>query len=123
VLGGVRAFDNISVALFALGPLSWQNVPATVTSDDRGNLSARGLLGFVGVPLFFGNKITVDCFGQRMFIEAPSPEMMEQMRQMMQQQMQQQQAPQGEPAAPEGMLPADSGGGKPDSPASEAAQA
>ncbi len=91
VLGGVRKFENITVPRFSVGPLVWDNVDATVTSDDRGSLSGRGLLGFVGVPLFFVNRVTVDCFSQRMYIEAPSEEAMKALQDQMQQMQQQMQ--------------------------------
>ncbi|MCC7478326.1 aspartyl protease family protein [bacterium] len=106
VLGGVRKFENITVPRFAIGPLAWDKVPATVTADDRGSLSGRGLLGFVGVPLFFVNKITVDCFAQRMYIEAPSEEAMQVLQEQMQQMQQQMQMLNGSQpdSGPEGGL-------------------
>jgi len=74
VLGGVRQFDYVKVPLFDLGPLSWTDVIASLTEDDNGSLSGRGALGFVGVPLFFGSRVTIDLFAQRMYIEPGDPE-------------------------------------------------
>jgi hypothetical protein len=71
VLGGVRSFDYVKVPSFELGPLRMENKVASLTDDDRGSLSARGLLGFVGITMFFGVRITLDLFDQRMYIEDP----------------------------------------------------
>lgn len=71
VLGGVRSFDFVKVPSFELGPLRMENKVASLTDDDRGSLSARGLLGFVGVTMFFGVRVTMDLFAQRMYIEDP----------------------------------------------------
>jgi predicted aspartyl protease len=71
VLGGVRSFDYVKVPSFELGPLRMENKVASLTDDDRGSLSARGLLGFVGITMFFGVRVTIDLFDQRMYIEDP----------------------------------------------------
>jgi hypothetical protein len=84
VLGGIKSFDYVTVPSFELGPLSWQDVEASMTDDDKGTLSARGVLGFVGVPLFFGTRVTIDAFAQRMYIrpldEAEMKAMLEQLQ-------------------------------------------
>jgi hypothetical protein len=68
VLGGSKKFDYVKVPQFDLAIMSWQNVEASMTDDDKGTLSGRGLLGFVGVPFFFGTRVTIDCFGERMYV-------------------------------------------------------
>ena len=72
VLGGVRSFDYVHVPLFELGPLAMVDKVASVTEDDRGTLSSRGVLGFIGIPLFIDGRVTLDLFGERMYIEPPS---------------------------------------------------
>jgi hypothetical protein len=69
VVGGARNFDYVSVPSFELGPLGWNNILASLTDDSQGLQSARGLLGFIGVSLFFANKVTLDLFAQRMYLE------------------------------------------------------
>lgn len=69
VVGGSRSFDYVEVPSFELGPMGWQDIVASMTDDSQGLQSARGLLGFVGVSLFFANRITLDLFNQRMYVE------------------------------------------------------
>lgn len=71
VLGGVRKFDIVTVPLFELGPIPFVDAIATLTNDDRGDLSARGVLGFIGITLFQETRITLDLFNERMYIEDP----------------------------------------------------
>lgn len=79
VLGGVKRFDYVKVPRFEIGPMSYSDVTASLTEDDNGNLSARKLLGFIGVPLFFSTRITVDLFNQRMYVEPLDPSKLEEM--------------------------------------------
>jgi len=72
VIGGVRVFDYVEVPVFELGPLELYNTIASVTEDDRGTLSARGVLGFIGLPMFLDGRITLDLFDERMYLEPPS---------------------------------------------------
>ena len=69
VLGGERDFDHVRVPRFDIATLSWTDVDAAVTSDDKGTLTARGLLGFVGVPFFDGSLVTIDLFNQRLYAQ------------------------------------------------------
>lgn len=79
VLGGVRRFDYVRLPLFEVGPMSYSDVTASLTEDDNGSLSARRLLGFLGVPLFFNARITIDLFNQRMYVEPTDPAKLEEM--------------------------------------------
>ena len=72
VLGGVKSFDYVKVPLFELGPLAMQDKTASLTEDDQGSYSSRGVLGFVGVTLFMDGPVTLDLIAQRMYIEPPS---------------------------------------------------
>jgi hypothetical protein len=72
VVGGVRSFDQIIVPSFAMGPFELVDQVASLTSDDRGTMTARGVLGFVGVTMFFDTRVTIDLFGERMFVEPPA---------------------------------------------------
>lgn len=72
VLGGVKSFDYVKVPSFEIGPLAMQDKTASLTEDDQGSYSARGLLGFVGVTLFTDGPITLDLINQRMYIEPPT---------------------------------------------------
>jgi hypothetical protein len=74
VLGGVKKFEYVKVPRFDVAALTWQDVPASLTNDDKGTLSARGLLGFVGVPFFYGTRVTIDLFGQRTYVRPLEPE-------------------------------------------------
>ncbi|MDQ3022828.1 MAG: aspartyl protease family protein [bacterium] len=74
VLGGVKRFDYVTVPRFDVAALTWQDVQASLTNDDKGTLSARGLLGFVGVPFFYGTRVTVDLFAQRVYVRPLEPE-------------------------------------------------
>ncbi|MCH7471385.1 hypothetical protein IIA79_00330 [bacterium] len=78
VVGGIKQFDHVLVPSFDMGPLHWENLEATLTEDDRGTLSARGLLGFVGISLFKNNRITLDLFAQRMYVEPLDPSLAQQ---------------------------------------------
>ncbi|MCB1216445.1 hypothetical protein KDL44_03580 [bacterium] len=79
VVGGVRKFDFVNVPSFDIGPLHLENKIASLTSDDRGTMSGRLLLGYVGVFFFQQQRVTLDLFNQKMYIE-PSEEVQQQMR-------------------------------------------
>ncbi len=79
VVGGVRSFDFVNVPSFDIGPLHLENKIASLSSDDRGTMSGRLLLGYVGVFFFSEQRVTLDLFNQRMYIE-PSEEVQAQMR-------------------------------------------
>jgi hypothetical protein len=81
VLNGIRKFDYVKVPRFDVAVLSWQNVEASLTNDDKGTLSARGLIGFVGVPFFYGTRVTVDLFNQRMYVRQLNEDEMKQLMQ------------------------------------------
>jgi hypothetical protein len=69
MLGGSRTYDLVRVPSFALGPYIVHDHQASLTSDSEGQFSARGLLGFVGNPLFQNTRVTIDAFKQLMYIE------------------------------------------------------
>jgi len=69
VVGGSRSFEYVKVPSFELGPMGWNNIVASLTDDSQGLQSARKLLGFVGVSLFYANRITLDLFNQKMYVE------------------------------------------------------
>lgn len=71
VVGGRQSFDRVLVPSFQMGPFELTDQLASLTNDDRGTLSARGLLGFVGVSMFYDTRVTLDLFGQNMFVEPP----------------------------------------------------
>ncbi|MCB1188012.1 hypothetical protein KDL29_12670 [bacterium] len=102
VVGGVRKFDFVNVPAFDIGPLHLENKIASLTSDDRGTMSGRLLLGYVGVFFFQQQRVTLDLFNQKMYIE-PDAEVQQQMRENFE--AQQQAASDGEDA------PADPAGG------------
>jgi hypothetical protein len=77
VLGGVKKFDYVTLPRFDIGPLTWNNVETSLTSDDKGTLSGRGILGFLGVPFFWGTKVTIDLFNQRMWVRPTDEEEMQ----------------------------------------------
>jgi len=72
VLGGVKKFSYVKVPLLELGPLEMRDKIASLTEDDQGNMSARHLLGFIGMSMFVDGPVTLDLFAQRMYIEAPA---------------------------------------------------
>lgn len=83
VVGGVRNFEYVAIPSFELltlgipeghRELRMETAMASLTEDDHGTLSGRGLLGFVGMTMFIDVKVTLDLFGQRMYYEVP-PEM------------------------------------------------
>jgi hypothetical protein len=80
VVGGSQNFDLVTIPSFELvashipenhGPLKMSNTVATLSEDDHGSLSGRGLLGFVGMTMFIDVKVTLDLFGQKMYYEVP----------------------------------------------------
>jgi len=80
VVGGSQNFDLVTIPSFELvashipenhGPLKMSNTVATLSEDDHGSLSGRGLLGFVGMTMFVDVKVTLDLFGQKMYYEVP----------------------------------------------------
>jgi hypothetical protein len=80
VVGGSQNFDLVTIPSFELvashipenhGPLRMSNTVATLSEDDHGSLSGRGLLGFVGMTMFIDVKVTLDLFGQKMYYEVP----------------------------------------------------
>jgi hypothetical protein len=80
VLGGVRSFQYVSIPSFEVltshipenhGPLKMSNTVASLSEDDHGSLSGRGLLGFVGMTMFIDVKVTIDLFGQKLYYEVP----------------------------------------------------
>lgn len=79
VVGGVRSFDFVKVPSFDIGPLHLEDKIASISHDDRGTMSGRGLLGYVGVFFFQQQRVTLDLFNQKMYIE-PSEEVQAQMR-------------------------------------------
>jgi hypothetical protein len=72
VVGGTRTFNQVMVPSFAIGPFELTNQIASLTNDDRGTMAARGLLGFIGVTMFFDTRVTLDLFGERMYVEPPA---------------------------------------------------
>ena len=79
VVGGVRSFDFVNVPSFDIGPLHLENKIASMSSDDRGTMSGRFLLGYVGVFFFGDQRVTLDLFNQKMYIE-PNEDVQQQMR-------------------------------------------
>lgn len=80
VIGGSRTFDYVTIPSFEVltshvpenhGPLKMLNTVASLSEDDHGSLSGRGLLGFVGMTMFIDVKATIDLFGQKMYYEVP----------------------------------------------------
>lgn len=80
VVGGSREFEYVAVPSFEVlashvpenhGPLRMSNTMASLSEDDHGSLSGRGLLGFVGMTMFIDVKVTIDLFGQQMYYEVP----------------------------------------------------
>jgi hypothetical protein len=80
VVGGARDFDYVKVPSFDLGPLRLEGRVASLTEDDRGTLTARRMLGFLGLSLFAQARVTLDLFNERMYVEPP-PQLAEQMQQ------------------------------------------
>ena len=79
VVGGKRSFDFVEVPSFDIGPLHLENKIASLSSDDRGTMSGRHLLGYVGVFFLQDQRVTLDLFSQKMYVE-PSEEVQQQMR-------------------------------------------
>jgi len=80
VVGGIHSFDYVLAPSFELTvaetpeghrPLRMEGAMASLTNDDYGTMSARKLLGFVGMTLFFDVKITLDLFNQKLYYEVP----------------------------------------------------
>ncbi|GEM_PF-3142212 len=80
VVGGVRNFEYVQLPSFELlsegipeghRALRMDQALASLTEDNHGTLSGRGLLGFVGMTMFLDVKVTLDLFGQRMYYEVP----------------------------------------------------
>lgn len=80
VVGGIQSFDYVVAPSFELTvaeipedhrPLRMEGAMASLTSDDYGTMSARKLLGFVGMTLFFDVKVTIDLFNQKLYYEVP----------------------------------------------------
>jgi ribosomal protein L12E/L44/L45/RPP1/RPP2 len=79
VLSGLKKFDYVKIPRFDVAVLTWNDVEAALTSDDKGTLSARGLIGFVGVPFFYGTRVTIDLFNQRMYVRQLDEDEMQQL--------------------------------------------
>lgn len=79
VVGGKQMYDFVSVPSFDIGPLHLENKIASLSSDDRGTMSGRHLLGYVGVFFLQNQRVTLDLFNQKMYVE-PSEEVQQQMR-------------------------------------------
>jgi len=80
VLGGSRSFEYVTIPSFEIltshvpenhGPLKMSNTVASLSEDNHGSLSGRGLLGFIGMTMFIDVKVTIDLFGQKMYYEVP----------------------------------------------------
>jgi len=81
VVGGVSTFDYVVVPSFEIQtlpppeghrPLLMSNIVASMSEDDHGTLSARELIGFVGMTMFLDVKLTIDLFGQELYYEVPA---------------------------------------------------